>query len=163
MTRDHSFIPNGLRLNNPVKSQRSTDILSKASNLLLTERLSFYRQKYATASRLYGDADRALLQLLDEQYYNKILRLNAQKSCYTHKKQLLTHSKKFDKLLLLYSTPFVSPYQQLTDFNIPTPTFRGPIQKTTPSSPPGDNTKTVIKLRSAGMGNRTVFRHGLGI
>ena len=144
--RDHSFIPKGLRLNNPLKSQRSSDILSKASNLLLTERLSFYRQKYATAKRLYGNADRQLFLILDEQYYGKILQLNDQKSCYTHKKQLHTHSQKFDKLLLDYKAPFLSPYKQLTDFNISTPTFHGPLQKTTHSIPPDDNTKTVINL-----------------
>ncbi len=144
--RDHSFIPKGLQLNNPVKSQRSSDILSKASNLLLTERLSHYRQKYATARRLHGNADRQLFLILEDQFYRKILQLNNLKSCYTHKKQLLIHSKKFDKLLQDYKAPFLSPYKQLTDFNINTPTFHGPVQKTTPSTPPANTTKTVINL-----------------
>ena len=146
--RDHSFIPKGLRLTNPLTTKRSTEVLNHASNLLITERLTHYRLKYAQNKRTYEHNLRHIESLITPQYFQKLTHLNTKKSSYTHRRHLLTHQKKFAALLSEYDTPFLSPYDTLTTFDIPDPTFHGPLLKTTPTpTPKNDNTpKTVINL-----------------
>ncbi|MCP4489010.1 MAG: hypothetical protein GY820_17110 [Gammaproteobacteria bacterium] len=144
--RDHSFIPKGIRLSTPVLSKRATEVLSKASTLLLTERLNHYRQQYARSKRNYDDNIRQLNLLLTPEYYQKLLHLNAKKSSYTHRQHLLTHQKKFATLLTEYDTPFLSPYLPLPTFDIPAPTYHGPLLRTTPTPKTDNSAKTVINL-----------------
>ena len=144
--RDHSYIPKGLRLSTPVQSKRATDVLNKASTLLLTERLNYYRLQFSRCKRDYEDTIRQLELLLNQEYTEKLRHLNSKKSCYTHSQRLSTHKKKFHNLLLEQKSPFLSPYDILLDFNIPIPTFHGPLRTTTPTSKPESALKTVINL-----------------
>ena len=144
--RDHSFTPKGLRLSAPIISKRATEVLSKASTLLLTERLSHYRHKYGQSKRIHDDSLRQLELLITPEYLQKLLHLNAKKSSYTHRRHLLTHQKKFDVLLSEYDTPFISPYHSLPSLDIPSPTFHGPLLKTTPTPKTDTSSKTVINL-----------------
>jgi len=113
--RDHQFIPKGLRLTNPLTSTRSGAILSKASALLVTERLNYFRQQFASSKILYDQASRKLLIKLDGLFLQKLTDLNALKATLTHRQQLTKHSKKFDKLLDTYFAKFTNPYKALTD------------------------------------------------
>ena len=143
--RDHSYTPKGLRLSTPVRSKRASEVLNKASSLLLTERLNYYRQQFARCKQSYDTTIRHLELTLNAEYSQKLLQLNAQKSCFTHRQHLTTHKQKFDKLLLEQNAPFLSPYDQLLNYNIPSPTHRGPLWTTTPTSK-SNSSKTVINL-----------------
>lgn len=144
--RDHSLIPKGLRLTNPLSTKRSTEVLTHASNLLITERLNHYRLKYAQHKRTYEHNLRHIESLITPQYFQKLGHLNTKKSSYTHRKQLLTHQKKFAVLLSEYDTPFLSPYDTLKTLDIPSPTFHGPLLKTSPTPKKDTTAKTVINL-----------------
>jgi hypothetical protein len=142
---DHSFIPKGLRRSTSIISTSGTEVLSKASALILPERLSYYRNKYAQSKKIH---DSTLVQqeaLIIPDYFQKLLNLNTKNSSYTHRQYLLTHQKKFAALLAEYDTPFLSPYTSLT-FNIPSPSFHGPLPTTTPTPKTDNFTKTVINL-----------------
>jgi hypothetical protein len=142
--RDHSFIPKGLRLSTPITTTRATEVLFKASTLLLTERFSYYRNKYAQSKKTYDSTLAKLETLLTPDYFQKLLHLNTKKSSYTHRQHLLTHQKKFAALLAEYDTPFLSPYTSLTSFDIPSPSFHGPLPTTTPTPKTDTSPKTVI-------------------
>jgi hypothetical protein len=146
--RDHSYIPKGLRLSTPVHSKHASEVLNKASTLLLTERLNYYRQQFAQCKKDYLTTSLQLELILNDEYMRKLLQLNAQKSCFTHRQHLTTHKKKFDRLLLEQQAPFLSPYDQLLDYNLPTPSFRGPLPTTTPPAKPSSSStaQTVINL-----------------
>ena len=144
--RDHSFIPKGLRLSTPITTARATEVLSKASNLLLTERLSYYRRQYGQSKKTYDCTLAQVANLLSPDYYQKLLHLNTKKSSYTHRQHLFTHQKKFDALLTEYDTPFLSPYTSLTSFDVPSPSFHGPLPTTTPTPKTDASSKTVINL-----------------
>ena len=86
------------------------------------------------------------LQTLLSPEYQKLLRLNTKKSSYTHCQQLLTHQKKFAALLTEYDTPFLSPYASLLSFDIPSPSFHGPLPSTYPTPKTDTSLKTVVNL-----------------
>ncbi|KAL5266241.1 hypothetical protein ACHWQZ_G003606 [Mnemiopsis leidyi] len=134
--RDHAFIPKGLRLSSPITSTRATEVLSTASNLLLTVRLSYYRCQYGRSKKTYDSTLVQLESLLTPEYFQKLLHLNTKKSGYTHRQHLLTHQKKFAALLTEYDAPFISPYSSLASLDIPSPTFHGPLLTTTPRQTP---------------------------
>ncbi|KAL5269541.1 hypothetical protein ACHWQZ_G003139 [Mnemiopsis leidyi] len=144
--RDHAFIPKGLRLSSPITSTRATEVLSTASNLLLTERLSYYRCQYGRSKKTYDSTLVQLESLLTPEYFQKLLHLNTKKSGYTHRQHLLTHQKKFAALLTEYDAPFISPYSSLASLDIPSPTFHGPLLTTTPIPKTDTSPKTVINL-----------------
>ena len=124
----------------------STEVLNHASNLLITERLTHYRLKYAQSKRTYEHNLRHIESLITPQYFQKLTHLNTKKSSYTHRRHLLTHQKKFAALLSEYDTPFLSPYDTLTTFDIPAPTFHGPLLKTTTTpTPKNDNTHHLLE------------------
>ena len=139
--RDHSFIPKGLRLTNPLTTKRSTEVLNHASNLLITERLTHYRLKYAQNKRTYEHNLRHIESLITPQYFQKLTHLNTKKSSYTHRRHLLTHQKKFAALLSEYDTPFLSPYDTLTTFDIPVSMVLSPRHHPHPPEK-NDNTYT---------------------
>ena len=56
--RDSSFTLKVLRLSTPIISKRATEVLFKASKILLTERLSHYRQKYGQNRSIHDDSFR---------------------------------------------------------------------------------------------------------
>ena len=143
---DHSFIPKGLRRSTSIISTSETEVLSKASTLILTERLSYYRNKYAQSKKIHNSTLVQLEALITPDYFQKLLNLNTKNSSYTHRQYLLTHQPKFVALLAEYDTPFLSPYTSLTSFNIPSPSFHGPLPTTTPTPKTDTFTKTVINL-----------------
>jgi hypothetical protein len=130
---DHYFIPKGLRLTPPVKSTRATQLLHTASTHLITERLNHFRTRFSHFKIDFHRTISQLESLISPEYFTKLQHLNVKKSTYTHRKHLQTHSRKFTALLTEYDTPFVSPYASLTTFDIPTPTFHGPLSTTVPT------------------------------
>ena len=82
----------------------SCDVISKASNLLILEHLTYYRQQFASAKCIHDQASRKLLLNLDPYFLQKLTDLNALKASYTHRTQLTKHSKNV-KLLLNPTEP----------------------------------------------------------
>ena len=121
-------------------------MISKASKLLILERLNYYRQQFASAKCLHDQAHRNLLLILDPYFLQKLTDLNALKASYTHRTQLTKHAKKFKALIKSYEAPFNSPYDALATFDISNPTHSGPISRTIPTLPSSDTSKLVINL-----------------
>ena len=142
--RDHDIIPRGLRLKNPLKDAKSQMTIHSASLKLVKNRLQHFRKSFHQQKVML---DTTLLELkLNDEYYDKLLKLNKMKTSAIHKKSLTKQAKKFSSLISEFNLPYLSPYQQLQSFNINVSTISGPLKYTTPSIKPEDTKRTVINL-----------------
>ena len=160
--RDHHFTPKGLRLPDPVKTNRSSNILNKASTLLLTERLNYYRHHFSITKNNYDLTLRRLETDLNPSTLSKLQHLNVQKSSFTHKQYLTTHKKKFQSLIDEYKAPFSSPYDKVDGTSFPIPTLRGPLPHTTPTNK-STSLKAVVNLSSTDLSPEELEVLNLGL
>ena len=69
--RDHNLIPKGLRLTDPIKTQRSQQVVTEASSRLITERLNHFRHDFSRKKKTLDHTIRQLEGLLDPTYMTK--------------------------------------------------------------------------------------------
>ena len=62
----HNLIPKGLRLTDPIKTQHSKQVLTKASSVLLTERLNHFRHDFSRIKKTLDHIIRQLKGLHDQ-------------------------------------------------------------------------------------------------
>ena len=147
--RDHNIIPKGLRLTDPIKTQRSQQVVTEASSRLITERLNHFRHDFSRKKKTLDHTIRQLEGLLDPTYMTKNHHLNGQKSSLTHRQHIKTHRKKFADLLEESNSPFLSPYDSMTALHFTSPSFHGPLSTTTLKQKTETTLKKVVNLSDA--------------
>ena len=147
--RDHNLIPKGLRLTDPIKTQRSQQVVTEASSRLITERLNQFIHDFSRKKKTLDHTIRQLEGLLDPTYMTKTHHLNGQKSSLTHRQHIKTHRKKFADLLEESNSPFLSPYDSMTAPHFTSPSFHGPLSTTTPKQKTETTLKIVVNLSDA--------------
>ena len=116
--RDHDIIPRGLRLKNPLKDAKSQATIHSASLKLVKNRLQNFRKSFHQQKVMLDTTLLELKQMLNDEYYDKLLELNKTKTSAIHNKLLTKQAKKFSSLISEFNLPYLSPYQQLQSFNI---------------------------------------------
>ena len=144
--RDHDIIPRGLRLKNPLKDAKFQATIHSASLKLVKNRLQHFRKSFHQQKVILDTTLLELKQMLNDEYYDKLLELNKMKTSAINNKSLTKQAMKFCSLISEFNLPCLSPYQHLQSFNINVSTISGPLKYTTPSIKPEDAKRIVINL-----------------
>ena len=91
------------------------------------------RQGFAKNKKKYDSTMATLKNILDKDFYLKLIEMNMDTSRKYHRLHLTTHQKKFRTLTNRYNVPYLNPYDSLSTFDITQPTFSGLFQKVTPT------------------------------
>ena len=136
--RDFGLVPKGLRLKNPVSSDRSKAIVAKAESLLLTSELNGHKKSFSGYSKI--KSLRANLKTLtNDNEFESISRLNSIKANSIMLSTIRTHGRKFQQLLddspLHFDSPYITflEYIERTPRSI-SPSIAGPLRDTKPHS-----------------------------
>ena len=93
--RDFNLTPKGLRLKNPMKTERSKSIISKAQSLVLTSELNGYKSTFSSSSKELKLSLDTLKTAVSDTDYKCIMRLNNIKANAIMVTAIKKHSKKF--------------------------------------------------------------------
>ena len=137
--RDFGLVPKGLRLKNPVSSDRSKAIVAKAETLLLTSELNGHKKSFSCYTKKIETLLANLKTSTNDTEFESISRLNSIKANSIMLSAIRTHGKKFQKLLDDSSLHFNSPYDTFLQYIERTqrhilPSIAGPLRDTKPHS-----------------------------
>ena len=114
--RDFGLVPKGLRLKNPVSSDRSKAIFAKAETLLLTSELNGHKKSFSCYTMKIETLLSNLKISTNDTEFESISRLNSIKANSIMLSAIRTHGKKFQKLLDDSSLHFDSPYDTFLQY-----------------------------------------------
>ena len=146
--RDFNLTPKGLRLKNPVKTERSKAIISKAQSLLLTSELNGHKSTFSSSSKELKLSLDILKTVVSDTDYECIMRLNNIKANAIMVNAIKKHSKKFHQLLHESSLHLTSPYTAFLQHidqtpRVLVPHISGPLRDTKPHP---EKKSTVVNL-----------------
>ncbi|XP_071792712.1 uncharacterized protein [Asterias amurensis] len=138
--RDSNLMPHGLRLQDPVRSRRSTSILQAASSALLKERISSTRSSLAGLDHDITHTERELQSSLHPRDFSKISALSSSSSQHAFATARRKQIAKFHKLYHQKQRSSISHFNRA-----PSEKMRSPISLF--NRVPGQPTGSPISLR----------------
>ena len=163
--RDFGLVPKGLRLKNPVSSDRSKAIVAKAESLLLTSELNGHKKSFSGYSKKIKSLLANLKTLTNDNEFESISRLNSIKANSIMLSAIRTHGRKFQQLLDDSSLHFDSLYITFLEYIERTPrsispSIAGPLRDTKPHS---KKKTTVVNMSNEHITNDELELFSLGL
>ena len=163
--RDFGLVPKGLRLKNPVSSDRSKAIVAKAETLLLTSELNGHKKSFSRYTKKIEALLANLKTSTKDTEFKFISRLTSIKANSIMLSAIRTHGKKFQKLLDDSSLHFDSPYVTFLQYIERTqrqilPSIAGPLRNTKPHS---KKKTTVVNMSNEHITNDELELLSLGL